>query len=284
MNQLMQAHGTLGVPTSPQLIYGTAGRAVLSGAGILPHRHASKPQTGVAGGTSDVLSARNACPVHHSDMWTSSVTRALTRPVLCTECLSHAAVLTAGADRRDISERTCHAGLTIPAVSSRRPDSANSAAACIRSRSSSDLLRPQQLQRQRHGKIMAAGAAPRQRDAPTAQSEAQLRQQQLTQGDKSSAESDGALQPQRQPEQQHPPPPRWLQPAADACSRLRRRLRLPPTSRRHDAAIAAIAGPALLSLAADPLLSLVDTAFVGRLGPAELVRAGERGGTRTRWR
>lgn len=187
-------------------------------------------------------------------------------------------MLTAGADRRESCERTCHAGLTILAVSSRRPDSANSAAACIRSRSSSDLLRPQQLRRQRHGKTMAAGASPRQRDAQTAQSEAQLRQQQLTQGDKSPAESDGALQPQRQPEQQQEPPPptRWLQPAADACSRLRRRLRLPPTSRRHDAAIAAIAGPALLSLAADPLLSLVDTAFVGRLGPAELVSVAAR--------
>lgn len=75
-------------------------------------------------------------------------------------------------------------------------------------------------------------------------------------------------QPQHQPET-HP----WLQPASGAYAWLKRRLRFHP-SRRHDTEIAAIAVPALLSLAADPLLSLVDTAFVGRLGPAELVSLG----------
>lgn len=41
-------------------------------------------------------------------------------------------------------------------------------------------------------------------------------------------------------------------------------------NRRYDAAIWALALPALGSLAADPLVSLVDTAFVGRLGSLEL--------------
>lgn len=40
----------------------------------------------------------------------------------------------------------------------------------------------------------------------------------------------------------------------------------------HDPAIWALAGPAVLALATDPLLGIVDTAFVGRLGPEELVR------------
>ena len=44
-------------------------------------------------------------------------------------------------------------------------------------------------------------------------------------------------------------------------------------SGRHDAAIWDLAGPAVLALAADPLLGVVDTAFVGRLGPEALVRA-----------
>lgn len=39
----------------------------------------------------------------------------------------------------------------------------------------------------------------------------------------------------------------------------------------HDSAILSLAGPALLALAADPLLSMVDTAFVGQLGAPELV-------------
>ena len=43
-------------------------------------------------------------------------------------------------------------------------------------------------------------------------------------------------------------------------------------SNRHDTAIWALAVPALLALATDPLLGIVDTAFVGRLGPEELVR------------
>jgi hypothetical protein len=77
-----------------------------------------------------------------------------------------------------------------------------------------------------------------------------------------------------QPEQQsaskqHAKQP-WRHSVSTAYSWVKRQLRIQP-SRRHDADIAAIAGPALLSLAADPLLSLVDTAFVGRLGPAELV-------------
>jgi hypothetical protein len=49
----------------------------------------------------------------------------------------------------------------------------------------------------------------------------------------------------------------------------------PPTSwwaSQHDASILALALPAALALAADPLLSMVDTALVGRLGGDELVR------------
>lgn len=52
--------------------------------------------------------------------------------------------------------------------------------------------------------------------------------------------------------------------------RLKRRLKLQP-SQQYDDRILAISGPAVIALAADPLLSLIDTAFVGRLGPAELV-------------
>lgn len=43
---------------------------------------------------------------------------------------------------------------------------------------------------------------------------------------------------------------------------------------RHDRAIAALAIPALGSLIADPVLSLVDTAFVGRVGPDALAGLG----------
>ena len=43
---------------------------------------------------------------------------------------------------------------------------------------------------------------------------------------------------------------------------------------RHDRAVAALAIPALGSLVADPLLSLVDTAFVGRLGSDSLAGLG----------
>lgn len=46
------------------------------------------------------------------------------------------------------------------------------------------------------------------------------------------------------------------------------------TTRRHDRRIAALAIPALGSLIADPLLSLIDTAFVGRLGGTELAALG----------
>lgn len=42
----------------------------------------------------------------------------------------------------------------------------------------------------------------------------------------------------------------------------------------HDAAILSLAVPALLTLAADPLVSLVDTAFVGRLGTVPLAALG----------
>ena len=45
-------------------------------------------------------------------------------------------------------------------------------------------------------------------------------------------------------------------------------------SRRFDREILALAVPALGALAADPLVSLVDTAFVGRLGPTELAALG----------
>lgn len=42
----------------------------------------------------------------------------------------------------------------------------------------------------------------------------------------------------------------------------------------YDGMIFALAGPALLTLAADPLLSIVDTVYVGRLGPNELAALG----------
>lgn len=45
-------------------------------------------------------------------------------------------------------------------------------------------------------------------------------------------------------------------------------------SRRYDREILALAVPALGALAADPLVSLVDTAFVGRLGAVELAALG----------
>ena len=76
----------------------------------------------------------------------------------------------------------------------------------------------------------------------------------------------------RQQQQQQQNGAGLLAPVASTYDVLKRRLGL-QTTRRHDAEIFAIAGPALLSLAADPLLSLIDTAFVGRLGPAELVGA-----------
>jgi hypothetical protein len=79
-----------------------------------------------------------------------------------------------------------------------------------------------------------------------------------------------AGQPEQQSACQQHAEQQWRHPVSTAYTWLKRQLRIQP-SRRHDADIAAIAGPALLSLAADPLLSLVDTAFVGRLGPAELV-------------
>jgi putative MATE family efflux protein len=45
-------------------------------------------------------------------------------------------------------------------------------------------------------------------------------------------------------------------------------------ARTHDRAILALALPALGALAADPLVSLIDTAFVGRLGPLPLAALG----------
>ncbi len=48
--------------------------------------------------------------------------------------------------------------------------------------------------------------------------------------------------------------------------RLQRALRSP-----YDQAIWSLAAPAVLALAADPLLGMVDTAFVGRLGQEHLV-------------
>mmetsp|Transcript_1784 Transcript_1784/g.6392 ORF Transcript_1784/g.6392 Transcript_1784/m.6392 type:complete len:505 (-) Transcript_1784:520-2034(-) len=47
-----------------------------------------------------------------------------------------------------------------------------------------------------------------------------------------------------------------------------------PWNSEYDAAIFALSGPALLSLAADPLLSFVDTAWVGRMGSTELAALG----------
>lgn len=46
----------------------------------------------------------------------------------------------------------------------------------------------------------------------------------------------------------------------------------PPWTSVHDRDILALALPAALALAADPLLGMVDTALVGRLGADELVR------------
>lgn len=43
---------------------------------------------------------------------------------------------------------------------------------------------------------------------------------------------------------------------------------------RHDRAVAALAFPALGSLIADPLLGLIDTAFVGRVGSDSLAGLG----------
>lgn len=43
---------------------------------------------------------------------------------------------------------------------------------------------------------------------------------------------------------------------------------------KHDDAILALAGPAVIALAADPLLSVVDTGFVGHIGPDELAALG----------
>jgi len=45
-------------------------------------------------------------------------------------------------------------------------------------------------------------------------------------------------------------------------------------SRRYDREILALAVPALGALAADPLVSLIDTAFVGRLGRVPLAALG----------
>ena len=72
------------------------------------------------------------------------------------------------------------------------------------------------------------------------------------------------LAPVRRRPEGEPPRRSWYR-------RLLARCGLHPSS-RHDAAIWALAGPAVLALATDPLLGIVDTAFVGRLGPEELVR------------
>jgi Na+-driven multidrug efflux pump len=85
------------------------------------------------------------------------------------------------------------------------------------------------------------------------------------------AAADAKEPSEQQTERQQHADGKWLPLVSNAYSWVKHQLRIQP-SRHHDAAISAIAGPALLSLAADPLLSLVDTAFVGRLGPAELVR------------
>ena len=53
-------------------------------------------------------------------------------------------------------------------------------------------------------------------------------------------------------------------------SQVTRRLPLRPGRHRDDRAIVALALPALGALAADPLYSLIDTAFVGHLGAVEL--------------
>ena len=50
--------------------------------------------------------------------------------------------------------------------------------------------------------------------------------------------------------------------------------RLPWHTSKHDAAILSMALPAVLALCADPLLSVVDTIFVGRAGPAPLAALG----------
>lgn len=124
---------------------------------------------------------------------------------------------------------------------------------------------------------------PRQQDAQRSHSQRQPESHGL---DDRTTSSGSANQQPAQPQQQQQPEQQqqrqqqasqwqaddsaWWRPISSAYAQLKRQLRFQP-SRRHDAEILAIAGPALLSLAADPLLSLVDTAFVGRLGPAELV-------------
>ncbi|CAM9220196.1 unnamed protein product [Phaeothamnion confervicola] len=60
------------------------------------------------------------------------------------------------------------------------------------------------------------------------------------------------------------------------CHRARRPLSMlhSTTKNVHDKDIAALASPALLSLLVDPILSVIDTMYVGRLGPTEIASLG----------
>ncbi|GMH35670.1 hypothetical protein BSKO_03538 [Bryopsis sp. KO-2023] len=62
----------------------------------------------------------------------------------------------------------------------------------------------------------------------------------------------------------------WWQEISESCEQRVRSL----LTSKYDKQIIGLAGPALLTLAADPLLSIVDTAFVGRLGSNELAALG----------
>ena len=62
--------------------------------------------------------------------------------------------------------------------------------------------------------------------------------------------------------------------ALEASAKPWQRLHLPALRHPRDPAILSIALPAVLALAADPLLSVVDTLFVGRLGAEELAALG----------
>ena len=62
--------------------------------------------------------------------------------------------------------------------------------------------------------------------------------------------------------------------AQEASANPWQRLKLPALRHPRDPAILSIALPAVLALAADPLLSVVDTLFVGRLGAEELAALG----------
>ena len=80
----------------------------------------------------------------------------------------------------------------------------------------------------------------------------------------------GVITETRHNEAGRPAPPG----AQEASAKPWQRLQLPALRHPRDPAILSIALPAVLALAADPLLSVVDTLFVGRLGAEELAALG----------